>query len=156
MNHYKQSFIIKANPAMVYAALTTPRGLRGWWTQDCDITAEVGGTIHFRFGRTHKEMRIERLEPNREVRWLCTGAHIDVNHLTHKDEWVSTQIVFRLTPDGNGHTRLVFEHLGLVPAFECYDLCSDGWRYFLNSLQQFVETGHGTPYEHGSNCEAKS
>lgn len=156
MNHYKQSFIVKANPAMVYAALTTAEGLRGWWTQDCDVADKIGGTIHFRFGRTHKEMRIERLEPDREVRWLCTGAHIDADQLTRKDEWVGTQLVFRLTPDGKGHTHLDFEHLGLVPAFECYNLCSDGWRYFLNSLQQFVEIGHGTPYEHGSNCEAKS
>lgn len=31
--------------------------------------------------------------------------------------------------------------------FECYDLCSDGWQYFLGSLQQLIETGRGTPYE---------
>lgn len=156
MNHYLQSFIVKANPATVYAALTTAEGLRGWWTQDCDVANETGGTIHFRFGRTHKDMRIKLLEPNREVRWLCTRAHIDVDQLTQKDEWVGTQIIFHLTPDGKEHTRIDFEHLGLVPAFECYNLCSDGWRYFLSSLHQFVETGHGTPYEHGSSCEAKS
>ena len=150
MSHYQQSLVLEANPATVYAALTTPEGLRGWWTQDCDVATEVGGTIHFRFGPTHKDMRIERLEPDREVRWLCTGAHISAAHaaqLTHRDEWVGTQLVFRLTPQGNGRTRLDFEHLGLVPAFECYDLCCDGWRYFLDSLQQFVETGRGTPYE---------
>ncbi len=28
MNHYQQSFIVKANPAAVYAALTTAEGLR--------------------------------------------------------------------------------------------------------------------------------
>ncbi len=45
--------------------------------------------------------------------WRGTDAHIDVDRLTHKDEWVGTQLAFRLTPDG--------------------------------SLQQFIETGHGTP-----------
>lgn len=156
MNHYQQSFTAKANPAAVYAALTTPEGLRGWWTEECDVADEVGGTIHFRFGRTHKAMRIERLEPGREVRWRCTDAHIDVDRLIHKDEWVGTQLAFRLTPDGQGHTRLDFEHLGLVPTFECYDLCSNGWRHFMGSLHQFVETGHGKPYESGSTCDAKS
>ena len=131
MNHYQHSFIAKAKPAAVYAALTTPQGVRSWWTQECDIATEVGGAIRLGFGQTHKSMRIERLEANREVRWRCTGAHIDVDRLTHKDEWVGTQLAFRLTPDGNGHTRLDFEHLGLVPAFECYDLCSNGWRHFL-------------------------
>jgi len=156
MDHYQQSFIAQAPPAALYAALTTPEGLRGWWTQECEVANAVGGTIHFRFGGTHKAMRIERLEPSREVRWLCTAAHIDLDQLTHKDEWVGTQLVFHLTPDGQGQTRLDFEHLGLVPAFECYDLCSNGWRYFLGSLHQFVETGHGTPYEHGGSCQAKS
>lgn len=156
MDHYQQSFIAQAPPAALYAALTTPEGLRGWWTQECEVATAVGGILHFRFGGTHKAMRIERLEPGRAVRWLCTAAHIDLDQLTHKDEWVGTQLVFDLTPDGQGQTRLDFEHRGLVPAFECYDLCSNGWRYFLGSLRQFVETGHGTPYERGGSCQAKS
>jgi uncharacterized protein YndB with AHSA1/START domain len=138
--------VLEANPDAVYAALTTPKGLRGWWTQDCDVATEVGGDLHFRFACSHKHMRIERLEPDREVRWLCTGAHIAVGQLTHKDEWVGTQLVFHLSPDGEGRTRLDFEHRGLVPAFECYDLCSDGWGHYLGSLQRFVATGRGTPY----------
>jgi len=146
MSHYQQSLILEANPAAVYAALTTPEGLRGWWTQDCDVQAKTGDTNHFRFGPNHKDMRIERLEPGHEVRWLCTGAHIAVDQLTRRDEWVGTQPVFRLTPQGNGWTRLDFEHIGLVPNFECYTLCCDGWRYFLASLEQFVKTGQGTPY----------
>jgi uncharacterized protein YndB with AHSA1/START domain len=147
MSHYQNTLVLKASPAAVYAALTTPDGLRGWWTQDCEVATKVGGMIHLRFGGTHKDMRIERMEPGREVRWLCTGAHITATALTHRDEWVDTQLVFRLTPDGKAGTRLHFEHIGLVPAFECYVLCSNGWRHYLGSLQQFVETGQGTPYE---------
>lgn len=156
MNHYQQSFIAKANPATVYAALTTPEGLSSWWTPECDVEAKVGGTIRVRFGGTRKAMRIESLEPEREVRWLCTEAHIDVDRLAHKDEWVGTQLAFRLTPEANGHTRLDFEHRGLVPTFECYDLCSNGWRHFLGSLHQYVETGHGTPYKSGGSCDTQS
>lgn len=147
MNHYQQSLVLDADPATVYAALTTPNGLRGWWSQDCDVATEVGGTHHFRFGRNHKDMRIERLEPGREVHWLCTGAHIAASGLTRRDEWVGTQLVFRLTPQAVGRTRLDFEHVGLVAALECYDLCSNGWQYFLGSLRQLVETGRGTSYE---------
>ena len=147
MSHYQTSLVLEANPAAVYAALTTPEGLRGWWTHDCDVATDVGSTIHFRFGNTHKDMRIERLEPGREVGWLCTGAHIAAADLKHKEEWVGTQIVFRLRPHGEGATRLDFEHRGLVPALECYRLCSNGWRHYLGSLQQFVDTGRGTPHE---------
>lgn len=147
MHHYQQSLVLDAAPAAVYAALTTPAGLRGWWTRDCDVSTEVGGTLRFRFGAHWKAMRIERLDPDREVRWECTTAHIDMAQFRRKDEWVGTQIVFRLSPLESGRTRLDFEHVGLVPAFECWDVCADGWRHYLGSLQQFIETGRGTPYE---------
>jgi uncharacterized protein YndB with AHSA1/START domain len=145
MNDYRQTLVVKAVPAKVYAALTKAEGLRAWWTQDCDVAIEVGHTIRFRFGLNHKDMSIELLDPGREVRWLCTGAHID--QLAQQDEWVGTHLVFRLSPEGETHTRLAFEHLGLVPGLECYDLCISCWRYYLDSLQQFIETGRGAPYE---------
>jgi uncharacterized protein YndB with AHSA1/START domain len=154
--NYHQRFIVKASPTEVYAALTTSEGLRGWWTQDYQGETKVGNTIHFRFGVTHKEMRIKKLDPTREVRWLCTLAHINHPSLTRKDEWVGTEIVFRLTPDGQGNTSVDFEHVGLIPSFECYDLCNNGWQYFINSLQQFVETGKGTPYQFSDICEEKT
>lgn len=147
MSHYKQTLVLDAKPAAVYAALTTPNGLSGWWTEQCDVPARAGETIHVRFGRTYKELRIERLDPAREVRWRCTSAHIAKEELTQKDEWVGTEIVFRLAPQADGRTRLDFEHIGLVPDFECYNLCSNGWQYFLRSLQAFIATGRGTPYE---------
>lgn len=147
MNHYHQSLMIEATPAAVYVALTTPQGLRGWWTQNCDVATQVGGLLQLRFGPHYKHLRIEKLEPQREVRWLCTAAHIDVDHFTRKDEWVGTQIVFHLSPQGDGHTRLDFEHIGLVPEFECHEICADGWRHFLRSLQLYAQTGKGTPYE---------
>ena len=146
MNHYQRSLAIEASPAVVYTALTTPAGLRGWWSQDCDIASDVGATHHFRFGPHFKDMRIEKLEPGREVSWTCTRAHIAVREFTRHDEWVGTRIAFRLLPDAQGHTLLEFEHIGLVPALECYDLCNNGWRYFLDSLRKLVETGRGTPY----------
>ncbi len=147
MSHYQQSLVIGAEPAAVYAALATPEGLRGWWTQDCSVAVEVGGTSHFRFGPHHKDMLVEKLEPGSEVRWLCVAAHIAVDRLVHKDEWVGTHLVFRLERLGAGRTRLDFEHVGLVPELECYAMCNDGWRYFMGSLQQLLGTGKGTPFE---------
>ena len=146
MNHYQQTLVIHADPAAVYAAVATEAGLRAWWTPNCTADKRVGGTATFRFGETSKDMRIERLDANREVRWLCTRAFIAIDKLARKDEWVGTEIVFRLTPTVDGKTRLDFEHIGLEPTLECYDLCNSGWNHFLASLQQFVETGRGTPW----------
>jgi len=155
MNTYQQCFIAQANAAKVYAALTTLDGLRGWWTNDVAGDSGLDGKIRLRFGNSHKEMQVEALAPNREVRWLCTAAHINHDSLTRTDEWVGTRIVFHLSPEGAEHTRVDFEHIGLVPSFECYELCNNGWNYFLKSLHEFVETGKGTPFENGEKCEEK-
>ena len=146
MNHYQQSLVVTATPATVYAALTTAEGLRGWWTDDCDVATAVGETITFRFGQTSKDMRIERLDAGREVRWHVTKAHIAAGNLARRDEWVGTDIVFRLASAGAGRTQLDFEHVGLVPGLDCYALCNKGWQHFMTSLKQLAETGRGTPY----------
>jgi uncharacterized protein YndB with AHSA1/START domain len=44
VSHYQTSLVLQANPAALYTALTTPEGLRGWWTHDCDVATEVGST----------------------------------------------------------------------------------------------------------------
>ena len=146
MTHYQHSTSIAASPSAVYAALTTLDGLQSWWTQDSDGSSAVGGTIHLRFGACSKDMQVERLDPGSEVRWRCTRAQIVADGVSKTDEWVGTEPVFRLRADGQGGTRLAFEHLGLAPTLECYGLCVKGWEHFLASLKQYVETGAGTPY----------
>ena len=147
MEHYRQSLVLAAPAETVYAALTEARGLRGWWTDDCEVESHVGGQLRLRFGPHAKTLRITHQQPGRELRWLCTAAHLAFAEFHRRDEWVGTEMVFRLHPQPNGHTRLDFEHIGLVPTFECYGLCSEGWQHFLASLQQYVATGRGTPYQ---------
>jgi uncharacterized protein YndB with AHSA1/START domain len=146
MNHYHRQLLLAASPDAVYQALSTQEGLRSWWTQSCHAATAVGGTATFRFGEHHKIMRIERLAPGREVRWHCVEALINVEAFKRKDEWVGTDIVFRLTPQPGGKTRLDFEHVGLTPDFECYGVCEPGWNLYLDSLQSLVETGQGAPF----------
>ena len=156
MEHFRQSLTIAASSSATYAALTTIAGLRAWWTQDCEGITDPGSTIHFRFGSVYKDMRVERAEPGREVAWTCTRACIDVPTLSRKDEWTGTGIIFRLFDAGPGKTRLDFEHIGLVPSFECYGMCVKGWQYFLGSLQQYLETGNGTPHLAETQCLGRS
>lgn len=146
MNHYHRQLLLSASPTAVYQALTTQQGLRNWWTQACEVANTIGGRATFRFNRTYKVMRIENLVPEREVRWHCVEAHIDAPALRHKNEWVGTQIIFRLSPQDGGKTRLDFEHVGLTPALQCFAICQGGWNQFLDSLQSYVDSGHGAPF----------
>ena len=90
MKHFQQSILIEASPAAVYAALTTPEGLRGWWSEDCDVE---GDTIHMRFGQIQKDLRVESAQPGREVRWLCSSA---AGESVCTEDWVGTQPAFHL------------------------------------------------------------
>ena len=39
-----------------------------------------------------------------------------------------------------------FTHEGLVPAYECYTVCSDAWgSYIRGSLKSLIATGKGSP-----------
>ena len=40
---------VTPTPDRVYEALTTPEGLRGWWTEDVAGSSEPGGVLEFRF-----------------------------------------------------------------------------------------------------------
>lgn len=146
MTHYRSDQVLQAPPAAVYAALTTTYGLRGWWTQDCEVADAEGGVVQIAFGATRKTLRIERLAPMREVRWRCTHAYIEAPGIARAHEWVGTTIVFRLSPEGADATRLAFEHVGLEPSLECHAMCIAAWDHFLASLRRFVETGRGMPH----------
>jgi len=139
--------LIAARPSQVYRALTTPDGLRGWWTQDCDIGTRIGEALTFRFGLTFKVMQIEDLQPNTSVRWRCIDAHLQLPGLKLTNEWIGTTIAFELEQTAPRQTRLKVEHIGLVPEFECYDFCTQGWQQFLGSLEAYAVTGTGMPYK---------
>ena len=146
MKHFQHSLTIAASPAAVYDALSTIAGLRSWWTQDCAGATGVGDTVHFRFGACYKDMRVEQSEPCKLVRWHCTRAHVEAESVTKHDEWLGTEPMFHLSDAGQGNTRVDFAHVGLVSSLECYGICLNGWLHFLGSLQQYLETGAGTPY----------
>jgi hypothetical protein len=72
-----------------------------------------------------------------------------------KTEWVGTKLIFDISEDGS-KTKVTFTHEGLVPEYECYDVCHDAWTsYIQGSLHSLISTGEGkpNPKEGGLNAE---
>jgi len=72
-----------------------------------------------------------------------------------KSEWVGTKIIFEKSKKDD-KTQLRFTHEGLVPEYECYQICYDGWTsYIQGSLKNLITTGKGKPNtkEEGLNTE---
>jgi uncharacterized protein YndB with AHSA1/START domain len=134
---------LAAAPPRVYEAIATAAGVRSWWT-DGKVAEEVGGISRLTFGRGWTELRVDKLEPDREVEWSCVGQHIEQFEPT--DEWVGTRIRFRLTPlDAGRRTRLAFAHEGLA-GLGCEEMCTKGWDHYIRtSLRGLVENGEGVP-----------
>ena len=62
-----------------------------------------------------------------------------------KTEWKDTEVRFEIARRGD-KTALIFTHLGLVPDYECFDVCSNAWSFYVNtSLRGLIRTGQGLP-----------
>ncbi|HEX8807339.1 MAG TPA: SRPBCC domain-containing protein, partial [Candidatus Aquilonibacter sp.] len=59
-------------------------------------------------------------------------------------EWVDTTIHFDLRAERGG-TVVLFAHRGFEQADEHYAKTTSGWGVYLQSLQQYLETGKGNP-----------
>ena len=147
VKNYQCTLEIAAPAAKVYEAITTAKGLQGWWTTTCESGTGVGSRTTFRFGPTYNVMLTEKLTPHREVVWRCLEQHHEADELSRKDEWAGTRVKFALESRSPGSTVLHFEHEGLTPELECYRICEDGWGHFLKtSLKKLVETDKGEPF----------
>jgi uncharacterized protein YndB with AHSA1/START domain len=129
-----------AQPAeAVFEALTTLRGLAGWWSPAAGSGVGTGDVLRLDHnGKGTLVLEVDAVEQPRFVGWR-------VRSYTLNEEWAGTGITFQIGPRAKGGAALAFRHDGLVPELECYERCSRGWEYFLPSLRDYVETGTGRP-----------
>ncbi len=137
MANIKHYLLIKALPNIVYKALTSNEGLRGWWTLEAKTDEQVGGVAEFKFGdRYHNKMKIVKLVPNKLVEWECIEGD---------KEWIGTNFVFDLE-EKEGDTILRFTHGNWKEETDFFASCNYHWGYYMQSLKQYCETGGGTPF----------
>lgn len=135
-------FSVDQSPEEVFAAINN---VRGWWSEEIDgSTDKLGAEFKYHYQDLHfSTQKITELVPGKKVVWHVLDSRIDF--VKDKGEWNGTDIVFEITRK-NGKTQLRFTHVGLVPAFECYGDCSEGWGFFINdSLRGLITTGKGQP-----------
>ncbi len=132
-------FDVNAPPEKVWQALTTPEGIRGWWTTHADMADGRGPVLELRFpdAPVSWELRIDEAEENEQLRWHCVGG---------PPAWIDTDVVFRLESAPNGKTRVVFDHVGWKDAEEMVRIVTFGWVQMFLRLQAFAETGEPQPF----------
>lgn len=144
MNGIYHKIGIHANEAEVMKALTTRRGLAGWWTKEVEGdfsggSSKSGETIRFTFGQKGGfEMKVVDLAPQR-VTWECISG---------PEDWIGSHVDFHLKPveSADGRMTLIhFQHRDWKNETEFTAHCSMKWATFLLSLRSLVEEGSGRP-----------
>jgi uncharacterized protein YndB with AHSA1/START domain len=132
---------IKAPIEKVYEALSTTKGISGWWTEDTTGDSQPGKTIFVRFNTPEgKEigsmnMDVKESTPGKKVHWKFTAG---------PPEWIGTEVIFSLHTEED-YTIVLFSHINWVEEVEFKAHCSMKWAIFLLSLKQLVEEGKGRP-----------
>jgi hypothetical protein len=119
--------------------------VRGWWSENIEGgTDKLGDEFTYRYKDVHScKLRIEELIPGKKVVWHVLDNRF--NFTRDKSEWKGTDIVFELSKKGH-QTEIRFTHRGLVPDYECFDVCSNAWGSYINgSLRSLIATGRGSP-----------
>jgi hypothetical protein len=139
---YTSTFSVERTPQEAFAAITN---VRGWWSEEIEgVTDKVGGEFDHHFKDVHRcRIRVTELVPGRKVAWRVLDNYF--NFITDQAEWKDTEVVFEISEtDGGAEVR--FTHVGLVPQYECYDVCSNAWSGYLDgSLRSLINTGKGQP-----------
>lgn len=144
MNNFTTAYAVDQTPEEVFNSINN---VRGWWSENIEgDTDKLGDEFIYSFKNVHRcKLKIEELIPGEKVVWHVLDNYFDFTK--DKTEWIGTRIVFEISKKDN-KTQLRFTHVGLVPEYECYGACSDGWTQYINgSLRSLITTGKGQPNE---------
>jgi len=104
----------------------------------------LGDEFTYRYRDVHYcKMKLIEVVPGKKLAWLVLDNFFDFTK--NKSEWKNTKIVFEVSERGD-KTEIRFTHQGLVPEYECFNVCSSAWGSYINgSLRSLITTGKGRP-----------
>lgn len=130
------------SPKEVFKAINN---VRAWWSEDIDgNTDKMNAEWLYHYKDIHScKIKITELTPDKRIVWKVLEN--EFNFTKTKSEWKGNSIIFDISRE-DGKTKVKFTHEGLVPEYECYEVCNDAWTgYITNSLKNWIEKGKGNP-----------
>lgn len=140
--NYTSTIMVEQTAEEVFDAIIN---LRGWWSEEIEGNInKLNEEFLYHYKDVHIcKMKTVELIPSQKVVWLVLDNHFSFTK--DKTEWIDTKLNFEISKKGE-QTQIVFTHIGLVPQYECYDICDEAWtNYINNSLHKLITTGKGEP-----------
>ncbi|MCO6146689.1 SRPBCC domain-containing protein [Flavobacterium sp. NRK1] len=139
---FKTTLITDASPSKVYDAINN---VRAWWSENIKgDTDKIDSEFLYHYIDVHRaRIKVIEMIPNKKVVWHVLDNYFKFTK--DETEWKGTKIVFEITAKDD-KTELLFTHQGLVPDYECYQICHDAWTHYIQqSLKDLIEKGKGSP-----------
>ena len=136
------SFFVDQTPTEVFNAINN---VRGWWSERVEgDTDRMGAEFIYEVPGAHRtKQKITEFIPGKKIVWRVLDAHL--SFVKDKSEWRGTEMVFEIAAKDD-KTEVRFTHKGLVPAFECYNNCSNAWNLLVKgNLCRLIATGETQP-----------
>lgn len=119
--------------------------VRAWWSEEIEGKTDLlNEEWNYHYQDVHRcKLKTIELIPNKKVVWEVVDNYFSFTK--DKDEWKGNKIVFEIS-EANRKTHLKVTQIGLVPAYECYDICENAWNtYIQKSLFGLITKGVGQP-----------
>ena len=139
---FTTTLLVNKTPEQAFDAINN---VRGWWSENIEGgTDKLNDVFIYRYKDVHySKIRVAELVPNQKVVWLVLDNYFKFTK--DENEWIGTKVVIGLSRKG-GQTEIKFTHEGLVPQYECYEVCREAWtNYVQESLRNLILTGKGKP-----------
>lgn len=133
------SVTIDAGADKIYEAISTGKGLAGFWTKDSHAEPRVGSIAKFGFGGPTLEMKVDELKPGKLVRWSAHSVF---------PGWEGTTVTWEIVAAKDGAHEVIFNHAGWAAEMPPKELASVNytWGRVMGRLKKHVETGQAVPY----------
>ena len=139
--NYTTTITVDQTPEEAFAAINN---VRGWWSQNVVGDTDKLGVYYYHYQDIHRAtFQITELAAGKKVVWRVLQNYF--SFVEDKTEWTDTDIIFEIARKGD-KTEVRFTHVGLVPSYECYNVCQDAWStYIKHSLFDLITKGKGDP-----------
>src|SRR5260370_4657184 len=140
--NFTTTFSVDQAPEEVFKAINN---VRGWWSEEIEGTTDkLGAEFTYHYEDVHRcKMKIAEFVPGKKVVWLVLDNYF--NFTEDQTEWKGTKVIFEVSITCD-KTEIHFTHQGLVPQYECFNVCSNACGSYINgSLRSLIETGKGLP-----------
>jgi hypothetical protein len=141
-NNLSISLAVNVSPQEAFNSINS---VSKWWTENIEGSSQkLDDEFTVRFDDVHvSTQKLIEVVPDKKVVWLVTDSKL--NFVEDKEEWTDTKISFEIYSKDD-KTEIQFTHIGLVPAIDCYQDCSNAWSHYIRgSLLSLITTGKGIP-----------